>query len=61
MKIINVDLFIMNYKIIWQDYKWWYQQQAPKYGYISSIYTAYFNARHFKRDGTYRKATYETQ
>ena len=51
----------MNYKIIWQDYKWWYQQQAPKYGYISSIYTAYFNARHFKGDGTYRKATYETQ
>lgn len=40
-----------------KDYKWWYKQQAPKYGYWSSLWTAYFNARHFKRDGTYRLNT----
>lgn len=44
-------------KTFFEDYKWWYQQQGPKYGYISSLYTAYFNARHFKRDGTYRIKT----
>jgi hypothetical protein len=42
-----------------KDYKWWYKQQGSKYGYFSSIYTAYFNARHFKRDGTYRVPTNE--
>ena len=41
-------------KTFFEDYKWWYKQQGPKYGYIGSLYTAYFNARHFKRDGSYR-------
>jgi len=44
-------------RVILEDWLWWYTQQGPKYGYISSLYTAYFNARHFKRDGTYRIRT----
>jgi len=47
----------MHYKTFCEDFIWWYKQQAPKYGYISSINTAYFNAMHFKRDGTYRLRT----
>lgn len=43
--------------MIWKDFLFWYREQAPKYGYISSIFTAYFNACHFKRDGTYRMNT----
>ena len=46
-------------KTFFEDYIWWFKQQGPKYGYVSSIWTAYFNARHFKRDGTYRIPTGE--
>ena len=41
----------------WEDYKWWYKRQAPKYGYYRSIWDCWFNAREFKRDGTYRVPT----
>ena len=41
----------------WEDYKWWYKRQAPKYGYYRSIWDCWFNARAFKRDGTYRVPT----
>lgn len=41
----------------WEDYKWWYKQQAPKYGYYRSIWDCLFNAMYFKRDGTYRRHT----
>lgn len=47
----------MTLQLFIKDYKWWYKEQAPKYGYFNSIFTAYFNARHFKRDGTYRIPT----
>jgi len=40
-----------------KDFWFWYKQQAPKYGYISSIWACIFNARHFNRDGTYRIKT----
>ena len=40
-----------------KDFWFWYKQQAPKYGYISSIWARIFNARHFNRDGTYRIKT----
>ena len=42
-----------------EDYKWWYRKQAPQYGYYRSIFDSWFNARHFNRDGTYRKATWQ--
>ena len=44
-----------------KDYIWWYKQQAKQYGYFSSLYTAWFNSKHFKRDGTYRIPTSEKQ
>jgi len=46
-----------NMKIFFQDFIWWYKIQAPKYGYISSISSCIFNARHFLRDGRYRIQT----
>jgi hypothetical protein len=44
-------------QVFFEDFLFWYKEQSPKYGYINSIWTAYFNARHFKRDGTYRFKT----
>ena len=26
----------------WEDYKWWYKKQAPKYGYYRSIFEQHF-------------------
>jgi hypothetical protein len=49
----------LSLKTFFEDYIWWFKQQGPKYGYFNSIWTAYFNARHFKRDGTYRIPTGE--
>ena len=46
-------------KILWKDYVYWYKKQAPKYGYFRSLFDCWFNARHFNRDGTYRKATWQ--
>ena len=42
-----------------EDYKWGDKKQAPQYGYYRSIFDCWFNARHFNRDGTYRKATWQ--
>lgn len=40
-----------------KDFWFWYKQQAPKYGYISSIWDCIHNARYFKRNGEYRIKT----
>ena len=44
-------------RVFFEDFIWWYKQQAPKYGYVSSIGDCIFNAAYFKRDGTYRLKT----
>lgn len=46
-------------KTILKDWLWWYKQQAPKYGYFASIWYSGFNALYFKRDGNWRKKSYE--
>ena len=46
-----------NMKIFFQDFIWWYQQQAPRYGRFQSIGHCIFNAMHFYRDGRYRYHT----
>ena len=40
-----------------KDYIYWYKKQAPKYGYFSSLFDCVFNAKNFKRDGSYRVPT----
>lgn len=46
-------------RIILKDWLWWYQQQAPKYGYVNSIHYSLFNAIYFQRSGEWRKRTDE--
>jgi len=41
------------------DFWWWWKTQGPKYGWVGSFFTAAWNARHFKRDGSYRIHTSE--
>ena len=44
-------------KTFFEDFWFWYKQQGPKYGYISCIEYCVFNAKNFKRDGSYRIKT----
>jgi hypothetical protein len=47
----------INMKTFFKDFWFWYKQQGPKYGYISCIEYCVFNAKNFKRDGSYRIKT----
>tara|TARA_B100001057_G_C22821902_1_gene939755 strand:- start:102 stop:239 length:138 start_codon:yes stop_codon:yes gene_type:complete len=42
------------FKLFIKDFIWWYKIQAPKYGYFTSIFDCWFNARHYNRDGSYK-------
>ena len=41
-----------------KDFFWWYKHLTSNgYGYIECIDYAFYNCRHYKRDGSYRKNT----
>ena len=47
-------------KLLFQDFLFWYKKQAPQYGYFRTIFDAWWNCRHFQRDGKYKKRVDKT-